>query len=162
MQRQLLCFLAGIPRRTLTDSAGTKQGRTRATSRASLMWDIRGECPTSVWDSAGRSPGVSPRPFPGPHVEPGRSTEPFSPGPVLFTARSASSPQGTETARPYETVAMNISPDLLTARALGLSGIHPLGNTTCNFRAAEIRAGWGCCPSLRRVRDAGIAVAASE
>ena len=43
-----------------------------------------------------------------PSAEPGRGMEPLSPGRVLFTACSASSPQGTETARPYETVAMNI------------------------------------------------------
>lgn len=47
---------------------------------------------------------------------------------------------------------MNISPDLLTARALGLPGIHALGSTTCDFRAAEIRAGWGCRPSLWNCR----------
>lgn len=88
-------------------------------------------------------PGVSPMPRPGPHGQPGRRMEPFSPCPVLFTACSASWPQGTETARPYESVVMNISPDLLTARALGPSGIHPLTNTTCDFRAAEIPAGWG-------------------
>lgn len=52
---------------------------------------------------------VSPGPSPGAHTEPGRSTEPFSPSPVLFTACSACWPQGTETARPYESVAMNIS-----------------------------------------------------
>lgn len=119
---------------------------------------------TSQAGAPGRLCTASPQPFPRqvPSAEPGRGMEPLSPGPVLFTACSASSPQGTETARPYETVAMNISPDLLTARALGLSGIHPLGNTTYNFRAVEIRTGWGCCPRLRWVRDARIALAASE
>lgn len=43
-----------------------------------------------------------------PSAEPGSGMEPLSPGYVLFTACSASSPQGTETVRPYETVAMNI------------------------------------------------------
>lgn len=57
---------------------------------------------------------------------------------------------------------MSIQADLLTAQALGLSAIHPFGNTTSNFRAAEICSGWGLCPSLQQVQDAGIALAASE
>lgn len=159
MQRQLLCLLMGIRGCTL------RLGRSRSRDGPEHPQKCASPIPgTSQAGASGCLCTASLQPFPCqvPFAEPGRGMEPLSPGPVLFTACSASSPQGTETAGPYETVAMNIQPDLLTARTLGPSGIHPLGNTTRNLRAVGILAGWGCCPSLHRVRDARIALPASE
>lgn len=154
MQRQLLCLLMGTHECTL------RLGRSRSSDGPEHVQKCASPVPgTSQAAALGCLCTTSLQPFPR-HVlfaEPGRGMEPLSPDPVLFTACSASSPQGTETARLYETVAMNIQPDLLTARALGPSGIHPLGNTMYNFRAVGILAGWGCCPSLHWVCDARIA-----
>lgn len=108
--------------------------------------------PWVSWQEPGPSLPTFLQPFvpPNPLHSACRGGAGFAPLLVLLAARSASSPQGTETAGPCESAARSIRADLLTARALGLSGIHPPGNTRKNFRAAEPAWGWDAVPASAR------------